>query len=812
MQLEELSLQNFISHKSTEIKFQPGVNMIIGPNASGKTSILESISYSLVKAYKKGNADDLIKNGTNELKVSLDFYANGKKWRVSRNRKRMGSPESVLKEKEGDKFHVATRGERAVTKEVQDIIALDKSLFLNSVYVRQGELLDLIEATASERKKIIGKLIGINEIEKAWGDMREVIRHFERKKERIEIELKEKETPQKLKEKRKKLEKLREEIHKSEEEVKQLREEVNQLNEEVKNLEVKKEEYHKLEQKIESLSNEASKKNKKIDEIEATPQKIDEIQEEIEEAALSKEEKEKRVEDLTEELAASREVRDKKEDLKIKYHRKRLKELRKEINSLEDEFHGRLEQIADTVSIPPSKVSLGNVKQKIRQEKAEIKKEFEDLRQQLSDLEHKKGESQGELKQQKELKASTKRAKGKCPVCGSDLTPAHKEQLLEEFKESIKHLREEIKAYERKLKEKRHKLEEVKKTKEKLQDVSIDILERQSEELDQKKEKKSNHKEKARQARRKLKKFASKRKIKPTVLENLKSRIEKMEEQKETLLKEEKEVDEKISSLERKKVKTKQELKKKKELKRELGRLKESIEKLKQERKSHEFDPETYKKVKEKAKEKEKALSNLEGVLKEKRKKKEKVKEKISQLEEELEEFREKQDLLNHLEEDYIPFLKKVRGVYHKDKLQKDLREYYRPRIEKEMKKIVSNFNLGFTDVELEEDWNITAYGPRGEKNIDMISGGEEVGLSIALRLAIARVLTGKRLKLLMLDEPTIYLDDDRIDGLVEILRRLESIPQVIVVSHNKKLIECADTLFRVKKEANTSKVTKAQV
>ncbi|NIQ07434.1 MAG: hypothetical protein GWO20_17440 [Candidatus Korarchaeota archaeon] len=65
-------------------------------------------------------------------------------------------------------------------------------------------------------------------------------------------------------------------------------------------------------------------------------------------------------------------------------------------------------------------------------------------------------------------------------------------------------------------------------------------------------------------------------------------------------------------------------------------------------------------------------------------------------------------------------------------------------------------------------------------------------------------------MNLLILDEPTIYLDDDRIEGLIEVLRSLESIPQVIVVTHNGKLVECADTIFRVRKEGHTSKVVPA--
>ena len=58
--------------------------------------------------------------------------------------------------------------------------------------------------------------------------------------------------------------------------------------------------------------------------------------------------------------------------------------------------------------------------------------------------------------------------------------------------------------------------------------------------------------------------------------------------------------------------------------------------------------------------------------------------------------------------------------------------------------------------------------GPLGVQTIDQISGGERVALAIALRLAIARVLSGK-VETIM-DEPTTYLDEERRKELVNIL------------------------------------------
>ena len=45
MELNELKLRNFRNYEEIELSFDPGVNLIVGKNAQGKTNLLEAISY-----------------------------------------------------------------------------------------------------------------------------------------------------------------------------------------------------------------------------------------------------------------------------------------------------------------------------------------------------------------------------------------------------------------------------------------------------------------------------------------------------------------------------------------------------------------------------------------------------------------------------------------------------------------------------------------------------------------------------------------------------------------------------------------------
>jgi ATP-binding cassette subfamily B protein len=72
-----------------------------------------------------------------------------------------------------------------------------------------------------------------------------------------------------------------------------------------------------------------------------------------------------------------------------------------------------------------------------------------------------------------------------------------------------------------------------------------------------------------------------------------------------------------------------------------------------------------------------------------------------------------------------------------------------------------------------------------------MISGGQRQ------RIAIARALLGQP-RLLILDEPTNHLDAAAIQELMDNLRHLPQRPGVLVVSHDPRIIEHCDRVYRM--------------
>jgi len=176
----------------------------------------------------------------------------------------------------------------------------------------------------------------------------------------------------------------------------------------------------------------------------------------------------------------------------------------------------------------------------------------------------------------------------------------------------------------------------------------------------------------------------------------------------------------------------------------------------------------------------------------------------IEKLRQKLEKLTLKEKELKKLE-NFISFLSRLRELFDKDGLQKELRIRARPAIEQFTKDIFSGFDMGYSNITLDDDYNIEMYGMDGSKSIDMISGGEKIAVALALRLGIARVLSKGRSELMILDEPTIHLDSYRRQELVQIFRKLKMLPQVILVTHDPELEGAADRLFKIERRDGRS-------
>ena len=64
MQLNKLMIRDFRNYEYSELDFEPGVNLILGKNAQGKTNLLEAISYlGSGKSFRALKSSEMVRFG-----------------------------------------------------------------------------------------------------------------------------------------------------------------------------------------------------------------------------------------------------------------------------------------------------------------------------------------------------------------------------------------------------------------------------------------------------------------------------------------------------------------------------------------------------------------------------------------------------------------------------------------------------------------------------------------------------------------------------------------------------------------------------
>src|SRR2546429_591303 len=169
MQLLRLRLVNFRQHADTELEFGPGITGIIGPNGSGKTSILEAIAWALygVQAVR-GDKDSIRRLGAKGragVEVDLEFRLGAHEYRVKR-----GLSTAVLHQ-DGQ---VIANSLKAVTDKLERTLGMTHDEFFNTYFTGQKELALMAALGKTERAAFLSRVPGYERLREGQGRVREV--------------------------------------------------------------------------------------------------------------------------------------------------------------------------------------------------------------------------------------------------------------------------------------------------------------------------------------------------------------------------------------------------------------------------------------------------------------------------------------------------------------------------------------------------------------------------------------------------------------------------------------------------------------
>ena len=163
MKLKSLKLENFRQHEDSFIEFSDGITVINGTNGSGKSTILEAVTWAIYGTEAaRGNKDSIKFNKAKaraKVRVELIFDIDNEIFRIERF---LDKAELYVGEGENKAPIVTTQQE--VTKYLTDKLGMTKDEFFNTYFTGQKELNFLGNQKPLERRKFISKVLNYEKI------------------------------------------------------------------------------------------------------------------------------------------------------------------------------------------------------------------------------------------------------------------------------------------------------------------------------------------------------------------------------------------------------------------------------------------------------------------------------------------------------------------------------------------------------------------------------------------------------------------------------------------------------------------------
>ncbi len=918
----KLELKNFKSHADTVLNINPGISLIVGENGAGKSSIFEAISFALFKTYTTKNITDLVRSNKNlkekiEMAVKLSFISQGNEYIVERKVviTKSGSSKfysNLYLVKDGN-AEIMVSGNKDVDNNIKEILSMDSSTFLNAIHIRQGEIAELIDKTPADRKKLIGKLLRLEELERAYENLPKVSEEYKTRKAVLEDRIQpESELNFELKKAKDEYFTLNKRNNLLKEEFETLKKEIEVKNKEKEDLDKQKSEFEALQLKLnhendnlkglnkfkEALStkyNEILRNEEQMNRLKPFSDKLP-IYNKFKESLLRlnkfKEDDKTNKEILAQIEGFKNTLNDEKENyekyivldgeikelnnnkVELSSELKRISELEDEKNNITkdigkyktelDNFYNDSSVVLSQFEkeIPQIKTNddLSKIDSIVEDLRTNLRKDIESLSSEIEKLKNKSFSLNQEIKSLDEPLADIRRVENKCPVCQSEISEEKKNELvtmyettifnnnkkIDEINEILGKLNKEkslkeanltnLNSIKTKIYQNKHIVGDLEKFENNLSFVNTKIIELQGkkeelEELNKILESKNKefeelqiHYDKYLKADTLLKSFPDETKIKDelyTIFGNIQIESEKLkgyiatDTQLSMDISEEK-LNDLIGQLTEKdtkyhvllgSIKGKEEYEEKIETNsKEIAEKEEEIREIVKAIENSSYNEETYNHMNillERYNNKFNSSSQEIAVNDNNLKLFEKT---IEDMERNIEiNMKNKEEFIAVNE--YYSLLEDFRSFYSKDGIQGDLRRQSRPLIQKYTRDFFEKFNFNYSDLILDNEYNISIFGPEGESNIDMVSGGEKIAIALALRLGITQAMSEGSIETILLDEPTIHLDSFRRQELIAVLRSMSVIPQMLIVTHDIELENAADTLIRVVKKDGISKV-----
>lgn len=784
MKIISLEMENFRQHSNSFIEFNDGITVISGVNGSGKSTILEAISWAIYGTEASRGTKDSIKwnkaPARSKVKVELKFALDNNEYRVVRE---LNKAEIYLN---GNEAPAATTQDE-VTAYLIKQLAMTRGEFFNTYFTGQKELGFLGNQKPVERKRFISKVLNYEKIKLAQDSTRvdknalnnEIIGIKQGLGNYELLESEKKETKQALKEANSELEAKQKDFNANAAELGKLHPAWSKSKEQ-------KDEYFKnnaelkfKQEKMQSLNAQTKQLQIEIEDLKQKEKELESLKTEVEE-----------FKSIEQELLKLENLRKHEiERQKLNTTSLNIEETLKKLSTKKSEL------IRATENNSNNKLDSKTIKENITIQKQKIESLWSEWTTTKSELKASISQKEGEL-----LKVSQqcsiiqdKGKHGNCPTCERPLADEF-DKVTSNFQTTIETLSKEISELILKQEELEHQPESITKIKESVEKLEAELSKVSNIEIQQQEIQKQlisitqelqENQAKSSDIKNKLNDIPSG--FDEELFNELKAKYNNLKQVNDKYVI----LTTQIESLG--KLQTRLINFTKEEEKESL-----SIKTLESKLKEINFCEEEYKALEDKIQELEKNCQESQKLLTQSQSTTTQLQTILDRILKSEAEFKSKIDFIKEKEKDlnHLIELDKFYGQF-----LETLNNQARPEISELAGIFLEKLTDGrYSQLELNEKYEINLIDDGEVKPV--ISGGEEDVANLCVRIAISQMIaqrSGRPLSLLILDEVFGSLDESRRNNVITLLQNLNSdFEQIILITHIEELKDNLDNIIKV--------------
>lgn len=191
MIIKRVQLENYRSHSNTTVEFTKGVNLILGKNGRGKTSILEAIStvmFNTKDRTGKETGKSYIKFGEKFSKVDIDFIANdGREYNLKTEFFKTKPKKQTLKDMTGSEY------DGDIQEKLEELCGIKKGFeetYENIVIAKQNEFINIFKAKPKDREEIFNKIFNTQIYKEMYDSfLKEAVDKYKSEKENLDSKI-----------------------------------------------------------------------------------------------------------------------------------------------------------------------------------------------------------------------------------------------------------------------------------------------------------------------------------------------------------------------------------------------------------------------------------------------------------------------------------------------------------------------------------------------------------------------------------------------------------------------------------------------